>query len=129
VSKIVEDSNIIKIDQYEFSSVDELVDFCREAIKAVSVLQDQVNTLVAEKAQAAENKWNSEAELDIAEMELMRLRNKSIQGPLSLEEAKIYDILVKNKNIATGNAKKKKVKEIKPEKLEQLRKIAAKGKS
>lgn len=121
-----QDASKLQVAHYQFDTIEDLVKFAEEAYKCVSELEKKCKDLQKAKDDL-EFSLESDAALDIAEMELTRLRNKTIAGELSLEDAKKYDILVKNKNL-TLNSRQGKARKINKSETQKLLEIAKNGK-
>lgn len=65
-----------------------------------SMMKDMVPVIQKEVAPRPAIKMNIQPEEEIAEMQLERLRQTAKQRPLTFEETRIYDILVKNKRLS-----------------------------
>lgn len=65
-----------------------------------TMLQDNVPVLVEDKKKQSIININLSPEEEIAEIQLNKLKEASKNRALSLEEARIYDLLVKNKRLS-----------------------------
>lgn len=69
-----------------------------------SLLNQTVPVMVASHENKSVGLIEISAEEEIAENQLERLRQTAAQRPLTLEETKIYDILVKNKRLTQDDS-------------------------
>ena len=79
-------------------------------------LAEELNKVKSALALVPDGNEELSPEFNIAELELRRLQERAIQGSLSLEDIKKYDILVKNKrlvqNKSTSNSLRRDVNEV-----------------
>lgn len=94
-------SSDMDISDLEVVSIDELLKIEIESLKK------EIESLKKENLKLKVPKVEKIAvtdEIVIAEIQLRILKNKAMEGELTLEEIKKYDLLVKNKKLAEGNA-------------------------